>query len=846
MAKDFNEETASATLRFRVHPGAYYLGINAKRLLMRPDENLETSIVAVGYDGEMIEGKRIKLSLVSQRKEWFSKTFLSAKEPVEVSVLATRDMPGGIYLLRAESQDADGNQVIAEKQLFLITPAGDVNVRDFMFVPDQSIAYVGGKARYLAVAPDVSQEKPATLLVTFERAGILAYQVVSLMSPLTPVELLVDDDMVPNVYVKAQLVRPYATSSNQEKQDEQEIKSLLEEGGGVGAPVSSEMGVTREETVTLLRVSRREQEIKVDLSFDPPKFQPGQKVKVKIHTYDYKNVDVPATVALSVAQKSHEPGILDYFLGIRPLQVLTATSLEPRDIAGTPSVVPENAADATEPSSLSIYFNPVVVTDKGGRAEVEFDLPSTYAEWEVDAAATEGSNRFGQKQIVLPVDSRTLITPAIPAFAMPGDKITLGALITNASGKDIESRLEIAAEGLVFPEGPKKDFTVKAGQSIQVLWQAEIPATESRGQVTVNFKSLDDAASTSLQIKHAPDAATMNDPEKQIREAATTLSQLQREDGGYFYWEGAVTSDSTLSAYALYALDFAKQKGDTIADETLDKTARYLIGKMADTDLSADEKIVMLWALGDYGQYDTAASISLFNAREEATPYGRLLLLIAMEKLVDAGQKSIQPYVERLSSELNPQNPVTLPWLTEGNPLPSPLKWLLGEISDFVGQENGAVLSRLYCRLDDTDCREPVTEMKAGEVYAGRLTLVLPQDVTRALVTEPMPAGILPLAFSVSLRSLSWQYQQEEIAKRQGLTFVDDPIWNFNDHSVQKDRLLLYAESLPAGVYTVDYLVQAGLTGSYYYPPATFKVLGQSDIGANTEAGKMEIKKLTY
>jgi len=839
-ARDFNEETAFVALNFRVHPGAYYIGINAKRLLMRPDENLETSIVATSYDGEIMEGKKIKLSLVSQRKEWFSKTFLSAKEPVEVSVPATRDMPGGIYLLRAQSQDADGNEVVAEKQLFLITPEGEVNVRDFMFVPDQSIAYVGGKARFLAVAPDVSQEKPATLLVTFERAGILAYQVVSLMSPLTPVEVLVDDNMVPNVYVKAQLIQSYASHPKDEEQEEREIKSLLE--GDTKTQETSGALFTWKQSVTSLRISRREQEIKVDLSFDPLAPQPGQKVKVKIHTYDYKNVDVPAAVALSVTQKSQEPGILDYFLGIRPLQVTTATSLEPKDIAGAPATISENAVDAIELSSLSAYFNPVIATDKGGRAEVEFDLPSTYAGWEVSAAATENSNRFGQKQIALPVDSRALITPIIPANALPGDKITLGALITNTSGKDIGSRLEITAEGLVFPEGPKKDFAVKAGQSIQVLWQAEIPATENRGQVTVNLKSRDDAANTALQIKRPPDAAVMGDPERQIREAAAKLRELQREDGGYFYWKGAAASDSTLSSYALYALNFAKQKGDAVPDETLEKTARYLIGKMADKNLSADEKIVMLWALGDYGQYDTAASIELFNTREEATPYGRLLLLIAMEKLVDAGQKSIQPYVERLKSELNPTYPLTLRWFGDGGSLPSPLGWLLGEISDFVAQENGAVLSRLYCRLEDTDCKEPVTEMKAGEVYAGSLTLVLPQDITRAFITEPMPAGILPLAVGVSIRSLSSQYQQEEMAKRQGFTFLDNPIWNFNDRSVQKDKLLLYAENLPAGVYTIDYLVQAGLSGSYYHPPATFKVLGQSDIGANTEGGKVEIK----
>ncbi|MBN1258840.1 Ig-like domain-containing protein, partial [Candidatus Peregrinibacteria bacterium] len=751
--RDFNGEILTRHFYFRVHPCAFYAGLGAKRLLMRPDEDFEATSVLLTPDGVPVEGEKMKIVLSQEGgKEWFSEWIFSGKEPVITQIPVSRDMPGGIYFLRAEYEGGDGNVAIAEKRLFLITPEGKTGMENFVLVPDQSLAYVGGKARFLAVAPFVSQENPAALLFTVERMGILRHEMVPLLAALTPIEIPVDEAMVPNVYVKAAVLRVSgkqldslleAQKKRAAEEDSIALKLMILEEEFKGVPMGSEGDRQRlageiqilqdkktalgeedgalpdlalEEQTVPLRVSRREQEIKMDLSFDPPAPKPGDTVKIRFHAYDYKNQDVPGIAAIRVTQKGAGPGILGYFLGFRPLQVATASSLAPMELKGSAVDIFKALSGLKGGSAFVAYFNPLIVLDNGGYAEVEFKWPENGGPWAAQAVVTEGVSRFGEASVIFPAKSLYTLDPLVPRYVMPGDRIAVGAFLRNVSENDISGQLEMAAEGFSVKDFPKKEFSVKAGQSAQVLWQAEVPAENAPGQISLIFRSREENARAVLPVKTSDAGGPL---EEQFKKAAAVLPRFARADGGYFYWENAGLSDPLLSAYALYALDFAKKNGEEINDETLENTARYLVGKMADGNLLADEKAAMLWALSEYGEYDTALTLELFRDREALRKDARFLVLKAIENHVEAGQSSLQPYVERLKSELNPGG-------AEGQILPAPLAWLMGWPLKTSG--GNAALDKVYCRLDDPECLEPVAEFSSGEVYAGRLTLIAPED----------------------------------------------------------------------------------------------------------------------
>ena len=67
-------------------------------------------------------------------------------------------------------------------------------------------------------------------------------------------------------------------------------------------------------------------------------------------------------------------------------------------------------------------------------------------------------------------------------------------------------------------------------------------------------------------------------------------------------------------------------------------------------------------------------------------------------------------------------------------------------------------------------------------------------------------------------------------------------MWLFDNYLIEDDKLLLYADDLPAGIYKIDYLVQAGMHGKYNHLPAIVKQMFGSDMYGRTEGGWMEIK----
>jgi uncharacterized protein YfaS (alpha-2-macroglobulin family) len=85
-------------------------------------------------------------------------------------------------------------------------------------------------------------------------------------------------------------------------------------------------------------------------------------------------------------------------------------------------------------------------------------------------------------------------------------------------------------------------------------------------------------------------------------------------------------------------------------------------------------------------------------------------------------------------------------------------------------------------------------------------------------------------------------YEQQDKANAGGLSWVDNPIWHFDEKQIEDSRITLYARKLPAGVYKLDYLLQAGLAGKFHHLPATLTELYSSDHFARTEAEVVEIK----
>ncbi len=131
------------------------------------------------------------------------------------------------------------------------------------------------------------------------------------------------------------------------------------------------------------------------------------------------------------------------------------------------------------------------------------------------------------------------------------------------------------------------------------------------------------------------------------------------------------------------------------------------------------------------------------------------------------------------------------------------------------GIEENALIQRQY---RDLESKEIVKDMSLGKLYEGELLFILPEEAEDVLIRSPLPSGV---------RGLNVTGLMNDAGKN---------VWShFRDVNIQANEIRLFAEHLPAGVYTVYYTVQAGWLGEFDHLPAELRLLYGDKIYARTK-----------
>ncbi len=144
-------------------------------------------------------------------------------------------------------------------------------------------------------------------------------------------------------------------------------------------------------------------------------------------------------------------------------------------------------------------------------------------------------------------------------------------------------------------------------------------------------------------------------------------------------------------------------------------------------------------------------------------------------------------------------------------------------VADVEPIGRGVMVAREYtaatCDPDEESC-ERLTSIPVGEAVRVKLTVVAPHDLYYVIVEDPLPAGAEAvdqnLLTSSSLdEAEGWQPTDEEY--RWGYWGW----WWFNQTQVRDEKVVLFAEYLPAGTYEYTYIMRASLPGEYQVIPAS-------------------------
>ena len=153
----------------------------------------------------------------------------------------------------------------------------------------------------------------------------------------------------------------------------------------------------------------------------------------------------------------------------------------------------------------------------------------------------------------------------------------------------------------------------------------------------------------------------------------------------------------------------------------------------------------------------------------------------------------------------------------------------------------------VYREYTTPDCQPgdkcpAVKEAQVGDVVQVRLTLVVPHDRYYVMVEDPLPAGAEAIDKSLATTSvmeggprLSRQPNQED-SSRPYKSYYDYWWWRWYSRTeMRDDRVVLFADYLPAGTYEYTYTFRAYLPGQYRVIPTVAnemyfpEVFGRSD-----------------
>jgi len=138
-------------------------------------------------------------------------------------------------------------------------------------------------------------------------------------------------------------------------------------------------------------------------------------------------------------------------------------------------------------------------------------------------------------------------------------------------------------------------------------------------------------------------------------------------------------------------------------------------------------------------------------------------------------------------------------------------------LEEIPERSEGISLIRKYSNLEDSAEKE-ITETKVGDILKGKLTIIAPEDRHFVLVEEYLPAGFEPINFN--LETEDENLQSEINQNKEKNYWWKNGIWRFYHREFRDDRISLFADYLPAGIYEYEFLVRVTSAGEFHHLPA--------------------------
>jgi len=511
---DVDRQVYAGKLSRVIHAADFYVGMAAPaRRIATAGDTLAIPVVAVTPDGAARAGASVTVSL--ERIDYHGVTRLEREgaqritRPVATTVarceVTTRATAvdcrlavaaAGDYVVRATAEDRGHRRVEAA---FAVSASGGTPVawprfdhERIQLVADRASYRPGEVARLVVQSPFPE----ARGLLTIERDGVIEHRVFAITGDTPELRVPITGAHVPNVFVSVVLVRGRIHDAHDAT------------GFETGAP-AFRLGYAQ------LHVEPIAHHLDVTVTPASPKAYPGTTLAVDLAVKDRDGKPRAGQATVMVVDEAvlgmtgyRTPDPLADVFAARPLAVRTGeTRLDMLNArrsrreqvfpagdggeAGTPE--PGPAALEELPSDLrrlfqsTAFYQADVPVDDHGLAHVSVTLPDNVTTYRIMAVVVDDDTRVGAGHASLLARKPVIVSPALPRFVHPGDRLQLEARVFN--GTDTPGRVEIASDfrGVTLAgDHASQASQAPGGGEARFVFPVTV-ADDARGEATVRF-----------------------------------------------------------------------------------------------------------------------------------------------------------------------------------------------------------------------------------------------------------------------------------------------------------------------------------------------------------------------
>lgn len=365
-------------------------------------------------------------------------------------------VPGGTtYVSRSfYSYGSWGNNASA----FEVDPEGRVDIET-----DKKTYQVGDKAKLLFKTPFSGK-----LLVTLENDGILSWQYVDVEQRTATVELPLQYQHLPNVYITATLFKSHGVS---------ELPLTVAHGIQSVTVQSKERKLDVKIDAVATSNSRTKQQITVNTT-------PGAMVTLAV---------VDEGVLQVTDMKTPDP--YQWFYQKRKLTTnsydlypLLFPELRARlSSTGGDGVEMKKRTNPMPAGRVKVvsYWSGIQKTDGNGEAKFDISIPGFSGSLRMMAVAYK-DERFGNAEQQMRVADPLVISTGLPRFLSPGDTISLPVTVTNTTKNAISGAAIVKLTGpLAISGDPRQETTVPAGGEVRLNYKVYAAAKMDTAKIRV-------------------------------------------------------------------------------------------------------------------------------------------------------------------------------------------------------------------------------------------------------------------------------------------------------------------------------------------------------------------------